>query len=189
MADYASTMPDLAGEFRRSTEKFFNYYKRLGEGAMAQLHDDELHLEPAPGLNSVATIVQHLAGNMHSRWDRLLDADGESQTRNRDREFEDALETRAQILMRWESGWKALFTALEGLSDRDLLRQIRIRGEAITVVEAIQRQLSHYPYHVGQIVLIARMRRGDRWESLSIPKGGSAAFNAAMLERDTGSIV
>ena len=169
-------------EFRRASLKFFSYYKTLGERALAQLHDDELHLEPASGMNSAAVIVQHLTGNMHSRWTDLFGEDGESATRDRDAEFEDLCESRAELMMRWESGWAVLFAALEGLSDADWTRPVRIRGEAISVIEAVQRQLAHYPYHVGQLVLIARWRRGVDWESPSIPRGGSAAFNAAMLE-------
>jgi Protein of unknown function (DUF1572) len=172
----------LSGEFRRATLKFFRYYQQLGERALAQLRDDELHLEPAPGANSAAVIVQHLTGNMHSRWDHLF-TDGESATRNRDLEFVESAETRAEIMTRWTSGWTALYAALEALGDDDLLREVRIRGEAITVLEAIQRQLAHYPHHVGQIVYIAKSRRGEDWQSLSIPRGGSGAFNAAMLEK------
>jgi Protein of unknown function (DUF1572) len=127
-------------------------------------------------------IVQHLVGNMHSRWTDLLGEDGESSTRNRDAEFEDVHESRDALMTRWESGWAALFSALEGIGDADWERPIRIRGEQISVIEAVQRQLAHYPYHVGQIVLIARSRRGADWESLSIRRGESAAFNAAMLE-------
>jgi uncharacterized damage-inducible protein DinB len=169
-------------EFRRASLKFFRYYKSLGERALAQLHDDELHLELAPGMNSAGVIVQHLAGNMHSRWADLFGEDGESITRNRDAEFEDAHEPRDALIARWERGWRVLFSALEGLSNADWERPIRIRGEQITVIEAVQRQLAHYPYHVGQIVLIARLRRGTDWESLSIPRGESAAFNAAMFK-------
>jgi Protein of unknown function (DUF1572) len=169
-------------EFRRASLKFFRYYKTLGERALSQLHDDELHLEPVPDTNSAAVIVQHLTGNMHSRWDSLFSADGESITRDRDAEFEDVGESRDAMMARWERGWRALFSALEGLSDTDWERPIHIRGERISAIEAVQRQLAHYSYHVGQIVLIARWRRGTDWESLSIGRGGSAAFNAAMLE-------
>jgi uncharacterized damage-inducible protein DinB len=172
----------LTDELRASSLKFFRYYKQLGESALAQLRDDELHLEPAPGMNSVAVIVKHLAGNMRSRWDHLF-SDGESATRNRDLEFEDDAESRSEIMARWESGWASVFAVLEGLRDEDWLRQVRIRGEPITVLEAVQRQLAHYPHHVGQIVLIARIRRGADWQSLSVPRGGSAAFNASMLEK------
>jgi hypothetical protein len=169
-------------EFRRASLKFFRYYKTLGERTLAQLQDDELHLEPSPDTNSAAVIVQHLAGNMHSRWTDLFGGDGESITRDRDAEFEDVHEARDALMARWERGWMALFSALEGLNDEDWERPIRIRGEPISVIEAVQRQLAHYPYHVGQLVLIVRWKRGADWESLSIPRGGSEAFNAAMLE-------
>jgi hypothetical protein len=130
----------------------------------------------------VAVIVKHLAGNMHSRWDNLF-ADGESATRNRDLEFEDDVATRAEILARWASGWASVFATLEGFHEDDWSREVRVRGEPISALEAVQRQLAHYAYHVGQIVLVARLRRGEDWQSLSIPRGGSGAFNAAMLER------
>jgi hypothetical protein len=170
-------------EFIRASLKFFRYYKTLGEGALAQICDDELHLEPQPGANSVAVIIKHVSGNMHSRWSDLFGSDGESVIRNRDLEFIDDTETRAQILERWEAGWTVLFRTLESLQPDELLREIRIRHEAITVLEAVQRQLAHYPYHVGQIVLIAKMFRGEAWQSLSIPKGGSSQFNAAMMSK------
>jgi hypothetical protein len=169
-------------EFMRASLKFFRYYKSLGEGAMAQLSEQELHLEPQPGSNSVAVIIKHMSGNMHSRWGDLFGSDGESAIRDRDLEFLADGSTRDHMLERWEAGWNLLFTTLESLRPEDALREIRIRDQAITVLEAIQRQLAHYSYHVGQIVLIAKMFRGEAWQSLSIPKGGSSAFNAAMMQ-------
>ncbi len=174
---------DLAEPLRASSLKFFAYYKALGEGALAQLRDDELHWTPAPDANSAAVIVQHVAGNMTSRWMDFPHGDGEGATRNRDAEFTDALEDRAALMARWERGWALVFAALEGLSADDWADTVRIRGEPISLIEAVQRQIAHYAYHVGQLVLIARLRRGADWKSLSIPRGESAQFNAAMLER------
>jgi hypothetical protein len=176
---------DLRIALRDSSLKFFAYYKSLGERALAQLRDDELHWTPAPEGNSAAVIVQHMAGNMVSRWTGFPDSDGESTTRDREAEFVDAVEDRAALMMRWERGWHALFAALERLAPEDWARTVRIRGETISVIEAVQRQIAHYAYHVGQLVLLARMQRGEDWQSLSIPRGNSAQFNAAMLERHT----
>ena len=120
-----------------------------------------------------------MAGNMHSRWDNFLTSDGESATRNRDLEFTDLFEPRDQLMQRWESGWAALFAALRGLSDEDWTRSLTIRGEGLSVIEAVQRQLAHYPHHVGQIVILARAMRGADWQTLSIARGQSAAYTAA----------
>jgi Protein of unknown function (DUF1572) len=165
-------------EFIRSSHKFFLYYKTLGEKAISQLEDAQLFLEPSAGGNSIAIIVQHLSGNMHSRWSGFPNSDGESPTRNRDTEFELHLETREELLETWESGWAVVFAALERIED--VLRPMQIRGETITVLEAVQRQVAHYAHHVGQIVLLAKTMRGQEFTSLSIPRGGSSAFNATM---------
>ena len=172
-------------EFRASSLKFFRYYKQLAEGAMMQLSDEQLHATSAPDLNSIAVIVQHMAGNMHSRWDNFLTSDGESATRDRDLEFTDLFEPRDQLMRRWEGGWTALFAALEGLSDEDWTRSVTIRGEQLSVIEAVQRQLAHYPHHVGQIVILARQMRGADWQNLSVARGQSAAYTAAT--RDAAS--
>ena len=173
---------EFIAEFRASSLKFFQYYKQLAEGAMAQLSDEELHVVSAPDSNSVAVIVQHMAGNMHSRWDNFLSSDGESATRDRDLEFIDVNESRDQLMQRWERGWAALFAALYGLSDEDWTRSVTIRGETLSVIEAVQRQLSHYPHHVGQIVILARAMRGADWRSLSVARGQSAAYTTAVSE-------
>jgi hypothetical protein len=169
-------------EFIASSRKFFVYYKTLGEKAMAQLEDDQLFLAHPNG-NSIAVVVQHMAGNMHSRWAGFPDQDGESQSRNRDTEFEVYLQTRDDLLTTWQGGWAVLFAALERLEGLDLLHTVRIRGEDITALEAVHRQLAHYAHHVGQIVLLGKSWRGEDWQSLSIARGGSGAFNQSMLEK------
>lgn len=161
-----------------SARKQFAYYKLLGEKTFAQLTDEELFHQHNADTNSVATIVKHLWGNMRSRWTDFLTSDGEKTWRDREAEFDNDVRTREAMLALWEEGWACLFAALDGLTDDDLGRIIHIRNEGHTVLEAINRQLAHYPYHVGQIVHIGKLLRGTDWKSLSIPRGGSAAFNA-----------
>ena len=161
----------------------FTTYRTLGEKALAQVPDDRLTWEPAPGVNSLAVIVQHLAGNMLSRWTDFLTSDGEKDWRDRDREFEDILERRDEIMTRWAEGWNCLLSTLHTLSDADLQRTILIRAEPHTVEQAIVRQLAHYAYHIGQMVYVARIIRGEAWQSLSIPRGESAAFNQRKMGR------
>ncbi len=161
-----------------SAHKQFVYYKLLGERTFAQLNDEELFWQQNAETNSVATIVKHLWGNMRSRWTDFLTSDGEKHWRDREAEFENEVRTRDTMLAQWEEGWACLFAALEQLTEADLERIVHIRNEGHTVLEAINRQLAHYPYHVGQIVHIGKMLRGEEWQSLSIPRGGSNAFNA-----------
>jgi hypothetical protein len=146
---------------------------------MDQLEDHELHLAPADGSNSVTVILKHLAGNMRSRFTDFLTADGEKVWRRRDAEFVDADESREDLLAVWEEGWAVVFDAVGGLAVEDLLRTVHVRGEPHTVLQAIQRQVGHYSYHVGQIVYVARQLAGERWESLSIPPGESDRYNEA----------
>lgn len=168
-----------------SVIKQFQYYKGLADKAIMQVEADEkLNWQPDPNSNSIAIIVKHLAGNMLSRWTDFLTSDGEKPWRNRETEFEGIYENRAAMLDHWERGWKCLFNAIGHLQAADLERIIYIRNEGHTVVEAINRQLAHYPYHVGQIVFLARMLAGDNWRSLSIPKGGSEAFNAERFAQE-----
>jgi len=156
----------------------FRYYKKLGEGAMAQLDDAQLQATLDPEMNSIAQNIKHMAGNMRSRWVGFPDADGEKPDRNRDSEFTTPPRTRAEVLALWEEGWGHVFAALERLSDADLSRPTLIRGEAHSVAQAIHRQLAHYAYHVGQIVFLAKHLRSEAWQSLSIPRNRSADFNA-----------
>jgi len=155
----------------------FRHYKKLGDGAMAQLSDDQFYAVLDPEMNSVAIIVKHVTGNMRSRWTGFPDADGESPTRNRDGEFIDPLSTRTEVLAAWEAGWKCVFDALAPLTDADLSRKLTIRGEAHSITQAIHRQLAHYAYHVGQIVFFAKHLNSSGWRSLSIPRNQSAEFN------------
>ncbi len=176
-------MNDFVTDFLGSSLAEFKKYKKYGDVAMAQISDAQLNFVPEPNSNSIAVIVKHLHGNMISRWGNLFDADGESQNRDRDAEFESEDLSRAALLELWESGWACLFAALENLKPEDFARSVFIRGEVHSVIAVIQRQLAHYPGHVGQIVYLAKMFQGEKFVSLSIPKGQSAAFNAAMLEK------
>ena len=155
----------------------FGYYKKLGERAMAQCTDAALFETLDAASNSIAIIVKHMAGNMRSRWTDFLTSDGEKPDRNREAEFEAPPTTRAEVMELWERGWKLLFGALKPLSDADLDRTITIRTEPHSVMQAINRQIAHYSYHVGQIVYLARHFAGDKWQSLTIPKKKSAEFN------------
>lgn len=170
-------MPALP--FLDSARKEFAYYRSLGEKTMAQLPDADLFREPAPGSNSVAVIVKHLHGNMLSRWTDFLTTDGEKPTRQRDAEFENDLRSREELMALWNEGWDRLQGALDPLLPADLEGIVRIRTEPHTVAQAITRQLAHVPYHVGQIVLLGKLYLGENFQSLTIAKGGSQAFNRA----------
>lgn len=160
-----------------SVRKLFRYYKTLGDKAMAQVSDEGFYWRYNDESNSIAVIVKHIAGNSLSRWTDFLTTDGEKQWRNRDGEFDDFHASREEILALWNKGWNCLFNAVDSLSVPDLQKIVYIRNEGHTVVEAINRQLAHLPYHVGQIVFIARMLCGTQWVSLSIPKGQSSVYN------------
>jgi hypothetical protein len=154
----------------------FRYYQGLGERAMAQLSDEQLLLAPDAESNSIALIVKHLAGNMRSRWTDFLNTDGEKPDRNRDSEFEAPPATREELLHLWNAGWQTLHDALAPLTDADLSRPVYIRSEAHSVLQAINRQLAHYSYHVGQIVFLAKHLQSGTWKSLSVPRGRSEEF-------------
>ncbi len=154
-------------------------YKALADAAMAQVAEDDLSRVPSSDGNSIATLVWHLAGNFESRFTDFLTADGEKSWRDRDGEFEPRAVTRAELLSRWEAGWRALFTAVNPLTDVDLVSTVTVRGQPLQVDQALLRSLAHAAYHVGQIVLLAKHWRGAAWECLSIPRGGSAAYNRA----------
>jgi uncharacterized damage-inducible protein DinB len=157
--------------------EIFYYYKKLAERAMAQVTDEQLFATLDAEANSIAIVVKHMAGNMRSRWTDFLTSDGEKPTRDRDSEFVNPAPTRAALLTDWEDEWSRVFSSLEPLTDDDLDRTITIRGEAHSVMQAINRQVAHYCYHVGQIVLLAKHFAGDRWQSLSVPRNQSADFN------------
>ena len=155
----------------------FRYYKKLAERAMEQVTEEQLFAVLDDEANSIAIIVKHMAGNMRSRWTNFLTSDGEKPDRNRDSEFVDPPSTREALMAEWENGWARVFAALEPLTDADLARTVTIRGEPHSVMQAINRQLAHYPHHVGQIVLLAKHFASDHWQSLSVPRNKSAEFN------------
>lgn len=156
----------------------FSHYKKMGEAAMAQVSDADLSVRLDPEMNSIALIVKHMAGNMRSRWRGFPGADGEKSDRNRDSEFEAPPATRAELMKLWEEGWAVMFQALEPLTDTDLSRDTFIRGERHSVLQAINRQLAHYSYHLGQIVFLAKHLQSANWKSLTVPRGHSAAYNS-----------
>ncbi len=163
--------------YLEDARSLFAYYKKLAERAMDQLTDEQLFATLDSEANSIALIVKHMTGNMRSRWTDFLTTDGEKPDRNRDGEFETPPATRAALLATWEAGWACVFSALQPLTDVDLSRTVTIRGEPHSVLQAINRQLAHYPHHVGQIVLLAKHSCCENWQSLSIPRKGSADFN------------
>jgi uncharacterized damage-inducible protein DinB len=168
----------LTTSYLKDSLDVFRYYKKLSDRAIEQCPDNGLFTMLDAESNSIAIIVKHMAGNMRSRWTDFLTSDGEKPDRNRDTEFEDAPKTRAELLALWERGWKHVFDALTPLGDEDLVRTITIRTEPHSVMQAINRQVAHYSYHVGQIVYVARHFAGGKWQTLSVPKKKSAEFNA-----------
>ena len=164
--------------FLTSARKQFEYYQLLGDQTFAQLPDEALFWQPNAESNSIAAIVKHLWGNMLSRWTDLLTTDGEKSWRNREAEFDNDLQTRAELLNKWQQGWQCLFAALDSLNEHNWHQPVYIRNQGHTITEAINRQLAHYPYHVGQIVFIGKLVQNGQWQSLSIPRGDSAAYNA-----------
>jgi hypothetical protein len=170
-------MSSIEQNFLESSIKLFRYYKKLGEGAIHQLNDEEVARQPNDASNSIALIVHHMSGNMLSRWTDFLTSDGEKPWRNREAEFEKGYSSKKEMLEAWEKGWACLFSALGSLTPQDLTKIIFIRNEGQTVMEAIQRQLAHYPHHVGQILYQAKALKGRDFQSLSIPKGDSVKFN------------
>jgi uncharacterized damage-inducible protein DinB len=157
--------------------ELFRYYKKLAERAMEQVTDAQLFAALDDESNSIAIVVKHMAGNMRSRWTDFLTSDGEKPDRDRDSEFMEPPATREALLQLWEDGWNRVFRSLEPLSDADLGRTITIRGEAHSVMQAINRQVAHYAHHVGQIVMLAKHLAHDKWQSLSVPRNRSAEFN------------
>lgn len=167
--------------YLNSVRKQFEYYKLLGEKTFDQLSEEELFWQYNPESNSIAIMVNHLWGNMLSRWTDFLTADGEKEWRKRDKEFEDIIKTKADLITKWEEGWNCLFTALDSVNKENFTTEIYIRNQGHSIVEAMNRQLAHYSYHVGQIVFVGRMIKGNEWQSLSIPKGESKTFNKKMF--------
>ena len=167
----------MVTDYIESVRKQFEYYKMLGEKTFSQVEDEQLFWQYNEDSNSMATIVKHLWGNMLSRWTDFLTSDGEKPSRDRDAEFENDIKTREELLGKWNEGWSCLFNAINALTADDLERIIYIRNQGHTVMEAINRQLAHYPYHIGQIVYLGKMLAQNGWTSLSIPKGNSQTYN------------
>jgi uncharacterized damage-inducible protein DinB len=173
----------IGNEYLKTVTNRFKSVKGLGDGALKQLSEEDLHWTYNSESNSVAVIVKHMAGNMISRWTDFLTTDGEKDDRNRDDEFIDNISSKSELTKVWEKGWKTLIDTLTSLREEDLLKDIYIRGEKHLVLDAIERQMAHYAYHVGQIVYIGKQVKDEEWESLSIPKGKSQEFLKQMLEK------
>jgi uncharacterized damage-inducible protein DinB len=169
---------EFTNSYLKDSLNVFRYYKNLAERAISQAPDDALFKELDVQSNSLAIIVKHMAGNMRSRWTDFLTSDGEKSWRNRDSEFEAPAQSRADVMAQWEAGWSCVFGALEPLTENDLTRTVTIRNEPHSVMQAINRQIAHYAYHVGQIVYLARHFAGDNWQAVTVPRMKSAEFNA-----------
>src|SRR3954453_2414770 len=174
----------MKNDYLSSVEKQFAYYKMLAEKTFDQLSDEQLLWQYNEESNSISSIVKHLSGNMLSRWTDFLTTDGEKDWRDRDSEFENDISNRQQLFEKWNEGWSCLFNAIRSLQADDLEKEIFIRNQGHTVMEAINRQLAHYPYHVGQIVFIGKMVYNDAWTSLSIPKSSSQQFNSEKFTQE-----
>jgi hypothetical protein len=180
---------DIATHYLEEVRRQFRGHKRLAEGAIAQLRDEELFTALDPESNSIAILVKHLAGNMRSRFTDFLTTDGEKPDRNRDQEFEmNSAPTRTDVMRWWEEGWARVFATIEALKPEDVMRTVTIRGEPHTVLQAINRQIAHYAQHTGQIVFLAKHLRSSEWKTLSVPRGKSREFtaqkNAQKYEKD-----
>jgi len=183
------TTLEVASHYLDEARRQFRGYKRLAEGAIAQLKDGELFAVLDPESNSVAVLVKHMAGNMRSRFTGFLTSDGEKPDRHRDQEFElNSATTRADVMRWWDEGWAGVFAAVDALRPEDVMRTVTIRGEAHTVLQALNRQVAHYAQHVGQIVFLAKHFRSHEWKSLSIPRGKSEEYKQKVpAERKPGT--
>ena len=177
-------MSTIGKEYLETVIRRLRYYKDLGDKTFAQLKDADFHYHPNDESNSIAIIIRHMAGNMLSRWTAFLTTDGEKEWRQRDDEFQEHGDNKEQLLAEWERGWDCFFNALQSLNEEDLLKTIYIRKEPLSVIDAINRQLAHYPYHIGQVIYIAKMIKDQDWKNLSIPKGGSQLYNATVTVKD-----
>jgi len=173
--------------YLEGVKKQFEYYKMLGDKTFNQLNDEQLFWQYNEDSNSIAIIVKHLWGNMLSRWTNFLTSDGEKEWRKRDEEFHADINARKELIDKWNNGWDCLFNAINSLEEKDLIREIFIRNQGHSVQEAINRQLAHYSYHVGQIVFVGKMACSKNWTSLSIPKGNSKSFNQAKFAKEKGT--
>ena len=174
---------ELGQEYLADAVSSLRAYKKMADKAIAQVKDEELFVTLDEESNSIAVIMKHMAGNMISRWTDFLNSDGEKPDRNRDMEFViEANTTKADVLAYWERGWQCVFDAVEPLTPADFERRVMIRGQEHTIIQAINRQLMHYSYHIGQIVFLAKHLRSTEWQSLSIPRNRSAAFNTFLVD-------
>lgn len=176
-------MNQFVRNYHKDALASFRNYQKLAERAMEQVSDEEFFAALDNGSNSIAVIAKHIGGNLISRWTDFLTSDGEKPTRNRDAEFEMIDDSRDSVMQLWESGWRVLFANVESLTEEDFSKTITIRGEPHTVVEAINRQLTHYAYHVGQIVFLAKHLRSADWKTLSVPRNRSADFNSLLAQK------
>jgi Protein of unknown function (DUF1572) len=171
-------------EYLKTVIARLKYYKHLGERTFEQLEEKDFHWKPSSESNSIAVIIQHLSGNMLSRWTNFLTEDGEKDWRQRDDEFEIHAYSKEQLIDIWIKGWDCFLNELNSLADGDLLKTVYIRREALSAIDAINRQLAHYPYHIGQIVYMGRMIRNESWKNLSIPKNASGQYNQSANVKD-----
>lgn len=171
-------------DYLESAKKQFEYYKMLGDKTIAQLPDDKLFWQYNEESNSIAIIINHLSGNMLSRWTDIFTSDGEKEWRHRDKEFENNIKTKPELIQKWNEGWNCLFNTLNSLQEDDFSKTIYIRNQGHSLTEAINRQLAHYPYHIGQIVFIGKMICNQNWKSLSIPRGNSNTYNAEKFTKE-----
>ena len=178
-------MPDsIRNNYLENTKKLFRYYKSLGDKSLAQIEEEKIHYLFEENSNNIATIVKHIAGNMLSRWTDFLTSDGEKEWRNRETEFEDTFKSKKEMLDYWEKGWNCLFNAIDPLTENDLDRIVYIRNEGHSVMEAMNRQLAHYSYHVGQLVYVIKALKSSDWQTLTIPRGGSTTFNQEKFSKE-----
>jgi len=167
----------MKNEYLNSVKKQFEYYKWVGEKTFGQLDDKNLYWQFSKESNSIAIIVNHIWGNMKSRWTNFLLSDGKKKWRKRDLEFESVIKTKTELFEKWNEGWKFLFNALDSIDEENFEMKVYIRNQEHSILEAVNRQLAHYSYHIGQIVFIGKMIKGDKWKSLTILKGKSKEFN------------
>ncbi len=171
-------------DYLSSVIKQFQYYKSLGDKSFDQLSEKDIHYQYNNESNSISIIVKHIVGNMLSRWTNFLIEDGEKEWRHRDQEFEGTYLNKSEMINAWNNGWQCLFDSIESLTEADLDRIIYIRNQGHSVSEAINRQTMHYAYHIGQIVFLSKMMVGNKWQSLSIPRGKSASYNLDKFSKE-----
>ena len=174
----------LAKTFLETAISRLKYYKELGDKSFEQLNEWDFHYQPNDESNSIAVIIQHMAGNMLSRWTNFLTEDGEKEWRQRDAEFENGKQNKEELISLWEKGWECFLGTLQSLKKKDLKKTVTIRQKPLSVVDAINRQMAHYPYHIGQIIYIAKIIKSKSWKNLSIPRGGSEAYNSGAGTKD-----